>query len=399
MRIRVRLAFALGWLMALSAAMGTARAQDVQNTPIRYRVADGAGQTFEVKFPYLRLASALASARVNALLHHLALLTLAPAIVPVSGAAPLDLPARQATALLNSMEAQVQLLNGGRVLRVSLTREGCGAYCSSGTETLAFDARTGRLLTLPELVTPGGMTSLARQAAQAHRATLKRTLAQLEKSLRAAKPGSPDETRAQAQIEMYERCLLERWSSGGTLSGLYLNEPGFFFIKEGGLNFEQGSCSVHQDRALDELGELVYAPSAETLRPQLTAYGRALVLGEDGAEGGQPPAPLNPYAQLFRGKIDGRLPVTLFLGASRSVAPGQMKPFSDAVYYYDKYRQPIALTVARQGGSFILTESAPAGAQAAQQAPAQLVFRLEGRTLKGQWRGAGKTYAFEATAL
>lgn len=399
MTTRVRRAFVLGWLMALGAAMGTAQAQDVQNTPIRYRVADEAGQTFEVDFPYLRLASALASARVNALLYHLALQTLVPGVVPASGAAPLDLPAREASARLSSMEAKVQLLNGGRVLRVSLITDGCGAYCSPGTERLAFDARTGRLLVLPELVTPGGMTSLARQAAQAHRARLKRTLAQLEKSLRAAKLGSQDETRAQAQIELYEGCLQERFSSGGTLSGMYLKEPGSFVIKEGGLSFEQGTCSVHQNRDIDELGELVYAPSAETLRPQLTAYGRALVLGEEEAEGGQPTPPLNPYAQLFRGKIDGRLPVTLFLGASRSVMPGQMKPFSDAVYYYDKYRQPIALTVARQGGSFILTESAPAGAQAAQQAPAQLVFRLEGRSLKGQWRGAGKTYAFEATAL
>ncbi|MDQ3058959.1 MAG: hypothetical protein M3R45_05480 [Pseudomonadota bacterium] len=389
---------ALGWLAALW--MGAAGAGEVQNTPIRYRVADGAGKTFEASFPYLRLADPLASARVNALLHHLALQTLAPAAAPVPGAAPLDLSAREATAGLNSIKAQdIDLLNGARVLRVPLVREGCGAYCASGTETLAFDARSGRLLALPELVTPAGLTSLARQAAQAHQATLKRTLAQLEKSLGAAKPGSQAETVAQARIDMYERCLQERFSSGGTLASLYLDEPGSFFIREGGLSFEQGPCSVHANQALDELGALVYAPSAETLRPHLTAYGRALVLGEEGSEGGQPPAPLNPYAQLFKGKINGRLPVTLFLGASRAVTPGQMKPFSEALYYYDKYRQPIALTVVRQGDSFILTESAPAGAPAAQQAPAQLVFRLEGRVLKGQWRSAGKTYAFEAMAL
>ena len=134
----------LGWLMALGAAMGTAQAQDVQNTPIRYRMADEAGQTFDVDFPYLRLASALASARVNALLHHLALQTLVPGVVPASGAAPLNLPAREASARLSSMEAKVQLLNGGRVLRVSLITDGCGAYCSPGTERLDFDARTGR---------------------------------------------------------------------------------------------------------------------------------------------------------------------------------------------------------------------------------------------------------------
>ena len=394
-------ALALGVVALGVAGMGAASAQGVQNAPIRYQAADGAGKSFGVAFPSLRLADPLVSARVNALLHHLVLRTLPPDAVPAAGAPPLALPAREQTAMLNSLEVSgVALLNGGRVLRVSVTREGCGAYCASSTETLAFDARTGRLLALPELLTPAGMASLARQAAQAHQATLKYTLAQLDKGLRAAKPGSQEASRAQEQIQMYEECLQQRFGSGGSLAGLYQDEPGFFLVREGGLSFEQGQCSVHQNQALDELGALVYAPGADALRPHLSAYGRALVLGEGGAEGAQPPAPLNPYAQLFKGKIDGRLPVTLFLGASRTVMPGQMKPFSDAVYYYDKYRQPIALTVERQGAAgFTLTEAAPEAAQPGQPAPARLVFRIEGRTLKGQWHGEGKTYAFEATAL
>ena len=67
------------------------------------------------------------------------------------------------------------------------------------------------------------------------------------------------------------------------------------------------------------------------------------------------------------------------------------KPFSRAEYYYDKYRSVINLSVARKGDLFELTETD------SKETPKPVFsFRIKGEKLVGQWRGAGKTYYFEA---
>ncbi|HEY0587908.1 MAG TPA: hypothetical protein VGD52_17370 [Pseudoduganella sp.] len=157
-------------------------------------------------------------------------------------------------------------------------------------------------------------------------------------------------------------------------------------VAENSLVISFSECASHSARALDDLGSFSYSVKGEGMRPYLSPYGRRLLLGDALAEA----PPINKSGQLFKGTINGNLPVTLFLGASNYLGD---KPFEAARYYYDKHRQQIQLQMQRQGEMFTLTERDKDG-----KPSGVMVLKLSGAKLTGEWRSGAKRLPVELTA-
>jgi hypothetical protein len=259
--------------------------------------------------------------------------------------------------------------NDGRVLTINISAEGCGAYCENYDVDYNFDARTGRLLALEDLIRPTAFAALARRMNQESRRLYTQQLKSLRQELAAARkkrpPAADEIENLQQRIELNEGCLGEggegRWRADGLdYLGLSLAKPG--------LTLRAGRCSNHASRALDDVGDIVLTLPPSELAPLLNDYGRALILQQGDAG---PPA--SPFGQVLHGRI-GNAPVTLRL--DRVNANGSVS----GQYFYDRYRQLISLNGRLEGDRLSLSETV-------EDKQATLTLQQRGTALTGQWQG------------
>jgi len=252
------------------------------------------------------------------------------------------------------------LRNDSRMLSLRVEGEGCGAYCESFSVGHAFDATTGRHLSPGDLFTAEGLADIARKIQANNAARLRKEIAAL-----GSKARSKEEAR-EDKIALYNECLTSRQDP------VYQKIEGMrgMEIDAKGVLFTQGRCSNHAMRALDDLDVFSTRFTPTQLGPWLTAYGRALLLGEGAA-----PAPASPFDQVLHGNIDARLPVTLRLEALRS--DGSVA----ATYFYDRYRKAISVFGKYQDGVLLLEESSDT----------RLRLRPDGAGLRGEWISGQKT--------
>jgi hypothetical protein len=155
------------------------------------------------------------------------------------------------------------------------------------------------------------------------------------------------------KIALYEDCLAERTGASyrkrvGT---------GVMAVEAKGVRFEQGRCSNHAMRALDDLDGFSQHYASAQLRTWLTPYGAAVLLGEATAT-----APTSPFGQVLQGSIGARLPVTL-----RLESPNDDGSVS-GTYFYDRFRN----------GLLELAESDGRG---------HLRLKVDSDSLVGEWSG------------
>lgn len=348
------------------------------------------GQPVKFSFPFIVTEDKVVADRINTFLHERELEIPPPAkINPIKGeSTPLPLDFKF---MFEEMESRgISLMNSGRTLSVFIYGEGCGASCSSSTSRYDFDTRTGRYLFQEEIFSPQGRISLANKAVEIHDNTLKKKIAQLNKRRKAGtleKGGALSEEDRERQLEFYKDCLIERNLKYSKLNKGDIKFPGIMKIGDGSLIFGEYVCTnfASSDSNTSALAYQSYTLSGEELRPYLSTYGIYLLLGEGD---GTMPA-INPYAQIFRGKINGNIPVTLYF-ASTPAEEYRANNFQ-AIYFYDKYRINIELSVAQKGDKFELTEY-----ESKETPKPVLSFRIENEKLIGDWRGNGKIYSFEA---
>lgn len=320
-----------------------------------------------VKMPFVAAGGSVA-ARINDALF-LGMLNIAAPQKPGASFTP---PADQLPEGTSTQDF-VASRNDDRVLTITVSAEGCGAYCENYDTDYNFDARTGRLLALEDLVRPAAYDTLARRMNQESRRLYTEQLKSLRRELAAAKkkrPPAADEIEdLQQRIELNEGCLGQpgdgRWQADSLhYLGLSLAKPG--------LTLTAGRCSNHASRALDDVGDIVFTLPPSELQPLLTDYGRALILQQGDA--GPPPS---PFGQVLHGRI-GNAPITLRL--DRVTADGSVA----GQYFYDRYRQLIALSGKRDGDTLMLRETVG-------DKQAELTLKRRGTALTGQWQGGGRS--------
>jgi len=262
------------------------------------------------------------------------------------------------------------------IFSVAVTQEGCGAYCENYTTHYHFDATTGRPFAAAEVITSAGKKDIVkrmdREALGQYRKMLKTLQADLALQLKTGKPsqpgGSVDDTRD--RIELNEHCLqeaLERQQDSSRNLDEDFRYLAMAIPDDKGVSFRHERCSNHASRALDDVGDVnLPVPNAQ-LRGMLTDYGRFLFSGGD-----RPREALDPFGVFLHGRI-GQSPIALRI----AVEKGSQQV--SAVYYYDKYRRPIALTGTADGDRFTLTTS-----KTDKDAETFELVR-HGSTLAGQW--------------
>lgn len=263
------------------------------------------------------------------------------------------------------------------ILSIAVNAEGCGAYCENYVVQYHFDAATGRPFSAADVITLAARKDVVkrmdREAVRQYREMLKTLRADLALEIKTGKPsqpgGSVDDTKE--RIDLNERCLqeaLERQQDNSRNLDEDFRYLAMAIPDDKGVSFRRERCSNHASRALDDVGDVTLPIANAQLRGMLTDYGRFLFFG-----GERPKGALDPLGVFLHGRI-GQSPIALRIAAESG---GQQV---SAVYYYEKYRRPIALTGSVDGDKFTLTTS-----KTEQDAETFELVR-HGATLAGQWR-------------
>lgn len=276
----------------------------------------------------------------------------------------------------SSLEFTV-LRNDGRILSLSIDREGCGAYCESYATPYNFDATSGRSFTARDVFTHAGQLQIAKLVAQERKRQYAAMIKQLKAQLAAlGKSGKADKRQGdrddlKERLELNEDCLarIDGDSPGDPLE--YFDYLKFAIPDDHGVQFTSERCSNHASRALDDVGDISLGLPDDKLRGMLTAYGQYLFFGGD-----KPKQASSPFGVPLHGKI-GQAPMTIRLQPD---AQGHVA----AMYYYDKYRSPIALTGSMDGDHIVLNTPPGKDTQAAEPETFELV--RHGGAFSGQWR-------------
>lgn len=263
------------------------------------------------------------------------------------------------------------------ILSIAVNQEGCGAYCENDTAHYHFDATTGHPFTAADVIASAARREVVkrmdREAVRRYREMLKTLRADLALQIKTGKPsqpgGSVDDTKE--RIELNERCLqeaLDRQQDQARNLDEDFRYLAMAIPDDQGVSFRRERCSNHASRALDDVSDVdLPVPNAQ-LRGMLTDYGRFLFFGGD-----RPKGALAPFGLFLHGRI-GQSPIAL------RIAHENGSQQVSAVYYYDKYRRPIALTGSADGDKFTLTTANT------DRNPETFELVRHGATFAGQWR-------------
>ncbi len=320
-----------------------------------------------IKMPFVVSDAPAVAARINGSLF-IGLMGMAAPARPGESFSPLPDQLPEGT---TSQEFQLTR-NDDRVLTITFSIEGCGAYCENYDSDFNFDARNGRALALEDLFTPPALDTVARRIGKEREHRYAEQLKNLKKELamqRKAQAKADEIDDLRQRIELNQECFERERSSPRKAE--YLRYVGFS-LEGDGMAFRTGRCSNHASRALDDVAEIIVTLTPAELRPLLTPYGRALVLNQ-----GDAPPPASPFGQVLHGKI-GAAAVTLQL--DRVNSDGSLSGH----YFYERYGRMIPLSGKRSGNTLALTEDADGN-------KAELNLTVRGNAITGQWQGNGKT--------
>ena len=172
---------------------------------------------------------------------------------------------------LNDLSYSV-LYNSKKFLSISITAEGCGAYCEYFTRYYSFDSKTGKKIIPGSLLTKKGLEALLDSMNKRKETLLKQKLAEITDSLNniVEKDSSSSSKEDLTEIkELYTDCL-ER-------SKFYTTEDLNFYFTKTGLFIFTDRCSAHFNRAIDELDDFNFRFQLKDWRKHFTSFAKQLI--------------------------------------------------------------------------------------------------------------------------
>jgi len=222
-------------------------------------------------------------------------------------------------------------------LSLELRGDHMGAYPSSSSRPVVFDLQSGDRIELADLLTPVAMARLDKRMLRARLAAIDELLERPD--MAGSSPGS-DDGREDSEIQRssYRECRVRMIRGELTRND--------FYLAGGKLTLLQGCEFPHVIQALDDLMDLPYSETYTELAPDLTSYGRCLLLSH------QPDCDLRAttglHDGLYVGELGDKLPISLMIF-------GDGQPF----YFYNRDKQHIPLTLTRMGAGHILLRLDP----------------------------------------
>jgi hypothetical protein len=359
-RLLSRLALAL----CCSAMLAPAAADDLGITSLQRHVG-----LREYRFPTVMSFRPDVTARVNYQLFATVFSPLPYGLPPVNPGDSLKLSILDKDGQQPLVRLNYRLLrNDTRVFAVEFQGEYCTTRCDTVRRPAAFDLASGRLLTAQDLFTPDGHAALIASMSARQRGTLEREIAIRRQ------PGARRDADAQAALAIYQQCLKERYA------GRDWPYAGDMAIEPEHITFSHGSCSTPATRTLDELGPLRHRFTLNQLRPWLSSYGRAVLLGDP------PAAATSPQGQLLAGTLGGARVQLHLAPASGHPLARDGEPVS-AYYFHERERRPVPLQGQWRQGVLTLQE------MQGQEPRPTLTLKQQGTTLTGSWKSNAGTKA------
>ncbi len=158
------------------------------------------------------------------------------------------------------------------LISLSISGEGCGAYCESFINHFTFNVRSGNQLSLDSLFSKEGLKIFIKTLNDNKKAKLDNKLKQIDRSLQLLKTNHDveDKKRLSGMRSIYLECLdkeIDIKYFGGTE----------FLIKEGRLIVYTDRCSAHYNMALDELWTFKTQTVLANNKKMLSNFGLSLI--------------------------------------------------------------------------------------------------------------------------
>ncbi len=163
------------------------------------------------------------------------------------------------------------LHNSKRIFSISISAEGCAAYCEPFTRYYNFDLQTGKEIKLEELLTPAGKKLLLEAMNKQKKELLQQQIRSAKELLR--KKGSSldkdDKEYYEEMVEVYNNCLESQLYKSLDYIQFSLQQKTLVVFTE--------RCSAHVNRNVDELGEFEFGFSLANWQKHFTPYGLSLL--------------------------------------------------------------------------------------------------------------------------
>lgn len=212
--------------------------------------------------------------------------------------------------------------NNHKYITLTIQSEYCGAYCEYGNASHSFDVTHGTRIQLEDIFLPKALAQLEKEVKTDIRSTINALIKEQKKNPVPIEQQNEDYVDYQ---EFYGSCWVMSDSST-------LDFTKAFSLKNGKLVFQNGRCSNHAGRALDELGEFITEIALEKYIDLLTPYGKSLLIEKETATIAPPP---RFFGRMLYGTINNKLPIAIHVNCYGTSAYG--------AYYYTKFGQPLEL--------------------------------------------------------
>ncbi len=162
--------------------------------------------------------------------------------------------------------------NSQSILSLSITAEGCGAYCETGTNYFTFNLKTGNKLSLDSIFTYQGITILVDSLNRSKTGKIKAKIREIQSIIKSNK-FQKDKDQKEYYLEMldlYKDCLNKR------VSLEYMSNLKFVITNKR-LKIYSDRCSAHYNMAMDELWSFEYVADLKYWLKYLTSYGLGLM--------------------------------------------------------------------------------------------------------------------------
>ena len=157
------------------------------------------------------------------------------------------------------------------LISMTISGEGCGAYCESFDYHFTFNAKTGNQLSLDSLFTKEGIKTFVKTLNDNKMQKLNNKLKEINQSLTLVNAkDTAEKEQLSEMLSMYTDCL----SNEIDIQSIpYIQ----FLSKNGKITVYTDRCSAHYNRAYDELWTFEYSDDLKNLKKLLNKYGLSLI--------------------------------------------------------------------------------------------------------------------------
>ncbi|WP_421801863.1 hypothetical protein [Flagellimonas sp.] len=165
---------------------------------------------------------------------------------------------------LSDLTYQINMLND-RIYSVTLNAEGCGAYCEYFSYSYNYDLSNGNKILLDSIFSQKGKAEMLNYLSNKKRKIIESYVLELKKE----EIQEEDKEEYNSRFELYEDCLKDLPFASLEYFDFKINNKQIILTSD--------RCSVHVNRAIDDLDEYEFKLDKNEVNNLLSNYGRIIL--------------------------------------------------------------------------------------------------------------------------